>query len=287
MKIDFIQMQGAGNDYLYIDCMTHNLSLSARAIAFLSDRHFGVGGDGVIFVRPSTVADAYMDMYNADGSRGAMCGNGIRCVGKLLSDRGYTTADVVTVETLSGVRTLRLIKQGKAATGAMVEMGSAVLHCPDIPVLHTGSNIDIPLIVDGVSYQVTCVSMGNPHAVLFVDDPNRLDLAALGPRFEHHPFFSDRVNTEFVRVAGPQAIDMRVWERGAGETLACGTGACAAAVAAVLKGYCAYAQPITVRLPGGQLDVTYSSSGLVTMRGDAVEVFSGSLSLVEELTWHS
>ncbi len=279
MHLEFIKMQGVGNDYVYIDCMQQDITLDSAAIVRLSDRHFGVGGDGVIFVRKSEIADGAMDMYNMDGSRGKMCGNGVRCVGKFLYDAGYAKKETIAVETLSGVKSLTMQVEGGVATGASVDMGTAILSCPDIPVLHSGSNIDIPVLIGDVTHYVTCVSMGNPHAVLFLDEVASLDLPRIGPQFEAHPLFPERVNTEFIRVISDSELEMRVWERGSGETLACGTGACAAVVAAVLNGYCDYDTPITVHLLGGDLTVLYLHDGTVTMAGDATEVFRGTIEL--------
>ena len=285
MKLSFTKMQGAGNDYVYVDCMKEDLRLSSATIAFLSDRRFGVGGDGVIFIRPSARADGCMDMYNLDGSQGKMCGNGIRCVGKYLFDHGYAQdPDAVRVDTRSGVKTLRmqLGPDGRAA-GATVEMGKAVLDCRKIPVRHEGSCVDIPLAIVEPDYRAnvkcTCVSMGNPHTVIFTEHIDDLDLDEIGPYYENHRLFPDRVNTEFVEVAGGSELRMRVYERGSGETLACGTGACAAAVAAVLKGLCSYDVPIRVHLRGGDLAVVYRADGTVSLTGPAAEVFTGVIDL--------
>lgn len=279
MKIEFTKMQGTGNDYIYVDCIQQDITLNVEEIVRLSDRHFGIGGDGVIFVRHSADSDGQMDMYNMDGSRGSMCGNGVRCVGKFLYDRGYAQGETVRVETLSGVKTLKMQVSDGSATGATVEMGRAVLECERIPVKYKGSNINIPLSVAGKPYSATCVSMGNPHAVLFVNDVKPIDLAKIGPLFEHHRLFPEGVNTEFVRVVSITELEMRVWERGSGETLACGTGACAAVVAAVLKGFCRYDTPVTVHLLGGDLIITYLTDGNVIMTGEAAEVYSGTIEI--------
>lgn len=280
MRLHFTKMQGAGNDYIYVDCMREDIKLTAAQIEALSRRRFGIGADGVIFIRSSGVADGFMDMYNADGTSGAMCGNGVRCVGKYLFDNGYAKGPRVAVETRSGVKTLTMdVGADGRATGASVDMGEARLRCADVPVLWDGDGLDVPVSVGGTTYCACCISMGNPHAVLFVSDPDAVDLPALGPQFEHHPLFPDRVNTEFVSVLSPTLLKMRVWERGAGETLACGTGACAAAVAAVRKGYSAFDTPIAVSLRGGTLTITCHKNGRVTMRGEAVTVFSGDIEL--------
>ncbi len=280
MKIEFTKMQGIGNDYIYIDCMKNDLSLTREQIAFLSDRRFGIGGDGVIFIRKSEVADGYMDMYNLDGSAGKMCGNGVRCVGKYLYDNGYAKSGTVTVETRSGVKTLRMeIGANKKAAGAAVDMGKAELACKNIPVLYDGSNVNIPVTVGGRDYLMTCVSMGNPHAVIFVENPDDIPLEEVGPLFENSVLFPDKVNTEFASVISRNHLNMRVWERGSGETLACGTGACAVAVAAVLTGLCDMDTDITVTLRGGDLVINYKSDGTVTMTGGAATVFCGSIEL--------
>lgn len=280
MKIEFTKMQGIGNDYIYIDCFKNDIRLTAKQIAFLSDRRFGIGGDGVIFIRKSDRADGFMDMYNLDGSAGKMCGNGVRCVGKYLFDNGYAKSETVTVETRSGIKTLKMsIGSDKKATGASVDMGKAILDCKEIPVLYEGDSRSVPVEISGREYQATCVSMGNPHAVIFVDDPDRIDLPTIGPSFENHPLFPDKVNTEFVSVVSKNHIKMRVWERGSGETLACGTGACATAVAAVLRGYCDYSADITVTLRGGELIINYEPDGTVTMTGAAATVFTGEIEI--------
>ena len=275
MRLEFTKMHGIGNDYIYIDCIKKNVELDAETIVKLSDRNFGIGSDGVIFIGPSVVADGKMDMYNADGSSSQMCGNGIRCVGKFLYDRGYVQGSTVMIETPSGTKKLEMLVADGVATGATVDMGTAVLECAEIPVNYSGSNVDIPITVGRRSYTMTCVSMGNPHAVVFVDDVKQIDISSIGPMFENHSMFPERVNTEFIRVISNTELDMRVWERGSGETLACGTGACAAVVAAVLNGYCEYDQTVTVHLLGGDLKVDYSKNGDVAMTGDAVEVYNG------------
>ena len=284
MKIDFIKMQGAGNDYIYIDCFAQDVHLSAQQIAFLSDRRFGVGGDGVIFIRPSERADGFMDMYNLDGSAGMMCGNGVRCVGKYLFDHGYAKGETVRVDTRSGVKTLHMtVGPDGRALGAAVEMGKAELDCARIPVAWKGGNVDIPVHLQTPQGEqvvpATCVSMGNPHAVVFTEGIHALDLASIGPLYENNPLFPDRVNTEFIEVLSPAELRMRVWERGSGETLACGTGACAAVVAAILKGYCRYGAPVTVHLRGGDLTITCQEDRSVLMQGPAVEVFRGQIEL--------
>ena len=289
MTLQFTKMEGAGNDYVYVDCFRQDVALDAAAISFLSDRRFGVGGDGVIFIRPSDRADGFMDMYNLDGSAGKMCGNGVRCVGKYLWDHGYARdPDAVTVDTRSGIKTLAMqLGPDGRATGAAVEMGEAVLDCASIPVAFAGDSLEVPLRVDAPDYTVdavcTCVSMGNPHAVIFTEGIDALDLEKIGPYYENHPLFPDRVNTEFVERVGENELRMRVWERGSGETLACGTGACAAGVAAVRRGLCATGAPIRIHLRGGDLIVTYRADGTVVMQGPATEVFTGEIELKSQV----
>lgn len=275
MKLHFVKMEGAGNDYVYFDCFTQQVDAPERLAPAVADRHFGVGGDGIVLICPSDIADAGMRMFNLDGSEGKMCGNAIRCVGKYLYDSGRAVKETVTVETLSGVKTLSLtIRDGKAAA-VSVEMGRAVMTPQEIPVrLAEERVVGLPVEIGGVQYHITCVSMGNPHCVVFVDSVRELALPVIGPSFEHSPLFPEGVNTEFVQVVDSRTLEMRVWERGSGETLACGTGACAAAVAAVENGFCPRGEEILVRLSGGELVIRYTDEG-VTMTGPARRVFEG------------
>jgi len=276
--LPFVKMHGIGNDYVYVDCFSHAVPDPAALARRVSPRHTGIGSDGLILIRPSAVADARMEMYNADGSRGAMCGNGIRCVGKFVAERGLSRNNPLRIDTDSGIKTLQLESRGGVITRVMVDMGEPILDGPRIPVAAEGRVIDAPLEVAGVGYRVTCVSMGNPHCVLFVEDVESLDLEHLGPPFETHPFFPARVNTEFIRVESPTRLRMRVWERGSGETAACGTGACAALVAAVLTERAE--RRATLLLNGGDLDIEWrATDGHVFMTGDAAEVFRGEIEI--------
>ena len=282
MKITFTKMHGCGNDYIYVDMFhTPAFDFQKAAIA-LSDRHFGIGGDGIILICPSDHADAKMRIFNADGSEGMMCGNGIRCVGKYVYDSGIARKNQLQIDSLSGVKILDMeIRDGKAVA-ARVDMGPAILTPREIPVNLPGETaISVPINADGVERKMTCVSMGNPHAVIFVDhDPMELELEKIGPLFEHHPLFPQRVNTEFVQVIDRHTLKMRVWERGSGETWACGTGTCASAVAAVLNGYCTMDEDILVHLRGGDLTIRYTEQ-TVYMTGPATTAFTGSVELAD------
>lgn len=275
MKRHFWKMHGIGNDYIYFDCFDWFPSDPSAVAVTLSDRHFSVGGDGVVYICRSETADGRMRMFNADGSEGKMCGNAIRCIGKFLYEVKGIRKDVLTVETESGVKTLALTAEDGIVQSVRVDMGAAELRPAQIPAAFAGERaVDVPLDVNGTQYRVTCVSMGNPHCVTFVDDPYALDLEKLGPQFEHHAAFPARVNTEFVRVDGRNELTMRVWERGSGETWACGTGACAAAVAGVLNGFCGQGEEITVHLRGGDLAVCVTADA-VFMTGPAAFAFEG------------
>ncbi len=276
----FYKMHGIGNDYIYFDCMHSMLKNPGALSRRLSDRHYSIGGDGIILLCPSEVADVKMRMFNTDGSEGKMCGNGIRCVGKLAHDLGYVKGSVCTVETLSGIKTLELeISAGGVVTAARVDMGAPELSGEKIPSTFRGEKIvNQPLVVDGKTYNVTLVSMGNPHCVVFYDDIIGLDIQKVGKPFETNPAFPERVNTEFIRVIGKNRLKMRVWERGSGETLACGTGACASAVAAVLNGVCDRGEEITVSLLGGDLKILWSDK-TVYMYGAATLAYVGDVEI--------
>lgn len=274
--VPFSKMHGAGNDYIYVDCLSRALSDPGTFSRAVSHRRFGIGSDGLVLILPSAQGDFRMRIFNADGSEAMMCGNAIRCVGKFVYDKGLTGKRQLTIETASGLKRLELrVRDGKVYA-VLVDMGKAVLRPRDIPMDADGEDfVDRPVTVNGVERRLTCVSMGNPHAVLFVDDPAVLDLERMGPHFERHPLFPNRVNTEFVRVFLPEHIRMRVWERGSGETLACGTGACASVVACVLNGKCKRDARVRVELRGGELYITWRSDGTVLMEGPATHVFDG------------
>jgi diaminopimelate epimerase len=278
MRLNFTKMHGISNDYIYVNAFTTQVPDPVRVAQKVSDRRTGIGGDGLILICPSTTAHARMEMYNADGSRGEMCGNGIRCVGKYLYEHGLAQTNPLKVDTDAGLKTLFLeLQQGKVVR-VTVDMGEPILDGPRIPVAAAGQVINQLLEVDGQPYQVTCVSMGNPHCVTFVEAVEPLELEKIGPRFEHHPFFPRRVNTEFIQVVSPAELNMRVWERGSGETWACGTGACAAAVAAVLNHKTG--RRVTLHLRGGDLEVEWrAEDNHVYMTGPAEEVFEGTIEI--------
>ncbi|MBR3532397.1 MAG: diaminopimelate epimerase [Clostridiales bacterium] len=276
--VRFTKMHGAGNDYVYVDCFDSMVDDASALAVKISDRHFGVGGDGLVLIAPSKVADARMIMYNMDGSEGNMCGNAIRCVAKFMHDERGLKNNPVTIETKSGIKTISLYEEEGKAVRAKVDMGAAVLDPAKIPVTlepdENGTVVGRKIEVGGSSYKITCVSMGNPHAVVFVDDVDGILIEKTGPLFENNEIFPERVNTEFIKVIDDHTLQMRVWERGSGETLACGTGACAAAVASVLNGYCPKNEDITVKLRGGDLMIRYTDD-TVYMTGPCVKVFEG------------
>ena len=277
----FTKMQGIGNDYVYINCFEENVEDPAAVAKFVSDRHFGIGSDGLILIRPSEVADCEMDMYNLDGSQGAMCGNGIRCVAKYVFDHGIVDRTTLSIATRSGIKHVELsVCDGKVSM-VKVNMGSPILQARQIPVaVETEQAIDAPIEVDNKIWNFTAISMGNPHAIVYVEDPDLLELEKIGPLFENHLLFPDRINTEFVQVLDRHTLKMRVWERGSGETLACGTGACAVTVASILNGHVDEDRPVTVKLAGGDLQIFWDrSENLVYMTGPAVTVFEGEIDL--------
>lgn len=277
----FTKMQGIGNDYIYVNCFEEQVVNPEQLSVRLSDRRFGIGGDGLILIMPSQIADFKMRIFNADGSEAMMCGNGTRCIGKYVYEHGLTNKTHITLETNSGIKYLELHCTGDQVTSVTVDMGKAILTPREIPVESDSQEpfVAKPVQVGDRLERLTCVSVGNPHAVVFCDRVEDLDLEKLGPLFEHHAIFPDRVNTEFVRAIDDHTLQMRVWERGSGETLACGTGACATTVAAVLNGYCPQGEPILVKLRGGDLTITYQADGTVMMTGPAEEVFQGEINL--------
>ena len=273
----FTKMQGLGNDYVYVNCFVEKIENPSELAVKVSDRHFGIGSDGLILIRPSEVADFRMTMFNADGSESEMCGNGIRCVGKYVYDYGLTDKTEVSVETLAGIKYLKfLIKDGKVDM-VTVNMGEPILKPELVPVVGEGDAvIDSPIEVDGKEYKMTCVSMGNPHSVVFVDDVDNFPLHEVGPLFEHHKAFPRRVNAEFCQVIDRTHAKMRVWERGTGETLACGTGTCATAVACILNGKTE--DEVTITLLGGDLIIRWDrEKNVIYMTGPARVVFDGEI----------
>lgn len=279
--MEFTKMHGIGNDYVYVNCFKETVDNPSEVAIKVSDRHFGIGSDGLILIKPSDVADGKMEMYNADGSQGAMCGNGIRCVAKYMYDYGITDKTSISVETKSGIKYLDLnLKNGKVDT-VKVNMGAPFLKASEIPVLSEKEQvINEPVMVDGKEWKITCVSMGNPHAVTYIEDVKNLEIEKIGPKFENHEIFPDRVNTEFVHVMNRNTVEMRVWERGSGETYACGTGACAVAVASILNGLTE--DEVTVKLLGGDLKIFWDrEKNRVYMTGTATKVFDGEIDLTQ------
>ena len=295
MEVRFTKMEGCGNDYVYISGFDYPLDPAQKPeiVKRLSDRHFGIGGDGVIFINPSEIADFEMEMWNADGTRGEMCGNGIRCVGKFVYDKGMTQNKEITVESFGKVKYLTLFTEetgGKeAVTSVRVNMGEPILDAPGIPVVADASPVvaeSIHIPVEGIGdygesggdYEMTCVSMGNPHAVVYIDSTDDLRIETIGPLFENHSRFPNRTNTEFVQIIDPEHVKMRVWERGSGETLACGTGCCAVCVAGVLNG--CTAPKLEVQVLGGSLLIEWDrEENIVWMTGPATTVFEGTISV--------
>ena len=275
----FSKMHGIGNDYIYVNCFEETVSEPEKVSVVLSDRHKGVGGDGLVLIMPSDIADFRMRIFNADGSEAMMCGNATRCIGKYVYDMGLTDKTDITLETNSGIKYLKLYLKDNKVELVTVDMGKAILVPKDIPV---NSNLDRfvsqPVEVCGRTWDITCVSMGNPHAVIFTEGIAELDLEKIGPHFENHELFPNRVNTEFAEVIDDHTLNMRVWERGSGETFACGTGTCATVVAAVLNGICKQDEEVLVHLRGGDLRITYKSDGTVLMTGPAEYVFDGEVS---------
>jgi len=275
----FTKMQGIGNNYLYFNCFENPITNPSELSIKLSDVHFGVGSDGIILIEPSEKADCKMDIYNADGSRAMMCGNGIRCVGKYVYERGLIKKDVITVDTQSGVKTLYLDVKNGIVQSVKVNMGKPDLIAKTIPVIFDSDQvIDQPVTVGNKEYRITCVSMGNPHCVIFVDDVDQINLEEVGPKFEHNPIFPERVNTEFVQIISRTEAKMRVWERGSGETWACGTGTCATVVACVLNKKTA--RKVLVHLKGGDLNIDWNEqTNEIFMQGPAEFIFDGTIEI--------
>lgn len=275
----FTKMHGIGNDYVYVNCFEESVKNPAEVSKFVSDRHFGIGSDGLILISPSAIADFRMNIYNADGSQAEMCGNGIRCVAKYVYDYGLTDKTEISVETLAGIKYLRLqVENGKVAS-VEVNMGAPILEPKEITVtVEESPVVNVPVEVKGKIYHMTCVSMGNPHAIIFMNNVKDLDIAAIGPYFENHTVFPKRTNTEFVEVLDRNTVNMRVWERGSDETLACGTGACATTVACILNDKTE--NEVTVHLLGGDLKIRWDrEANQVYMTGPATVVFDGEITL--------
>ena len=275
----FTKMQGCGNDYIYLNCFAESVPDPSGTSIRLSDRHFGVGGDGLVLISPSETADFDMDMYNADGSRSGMCGNAIRCVGKYVYDRGLTDKKVITVSTQTGVKTLWLDVQDGAVQTVRVCMGEPDFRPEAVPVAGAGDTfLQQDITVLGETWNVSAVSVGNPHCVTYVADPYALDFERIGPAFEHHPVFPDRVNTEFIQIVDAHTLKMRVWERGSGETFACGTGASAALAVTAKLGLCADEADLILR--GGTLHIEWNrETNLLYMTGPAKFVFDGEVEI--------
>ena len=277
-RLKFTKMHGAGNDYIYINCFEETVKNPEKLAIKVSDRHFGIGSDGLILISPSNKADFKMNIYNADGSEGMMCGNGIRCVSKYVYDNGMTDKDEISVETRSGIKLIKMNVENGKVVSARVNMGEPILEAEKIPTKFDGENvIRQKLTIDKKEYEVTCVSMGNPHCIVYVDDVKDIDLEKIGPKFENNEMFPERINTEFVHVVSDTELDMRVWERGSGETLACGTGSCAVTVASVLCGYCKRNTEIKINLLGGTLTDIWTDGGDVYMTGPAATVCTGEI----------
>jgi diaminopimelate epimerase len=280
LRFTFTKMHGAGNDYVFVNGFAQTIENPNEVSKKISHRHFGIGSDGLVLILPSEQYDFKMRMFNADGSEGQMCGNAVRCIGKYVFERGLTSKKEITLETLGGVKTLLLTVKGQTVNNITVNMGSPILEAKKIPMIANQETfINQPITVGGKDYRSTAVSMGNPHNVLFLSDIDSLDLEKTGPLFEHHPFFPERVNTEFVEIVDSNTLKMRVWERGSGETLACGTGASATVVAASLIGYVKQDTPVKVLVKGGELLICWNTQGDVIMSGSATDVFDGVIDL--------
>ncbi|MBE5943636.1 MAG: diaminopimelate epimerase [Lachnospiraceae bacterium] len=291
MKLNFTKMEGLGNDYVYVNCFKETIENPSELSIKISDRHFGIGSDGLILIKPSKVADFTMEMYNADGSQSEMCGNGIRCVGKYVYDYGLTDKEEIAVETLAGIKYLKFVIDRKDASDrgtvsmVTVNMGEPIFKPEEVPVAineDLEKVVDYPVTIDDANYNITCISMGNPHCITYVEDTDTFPLEEIGPKFESSPLFPRRVNAEFVQVVSRNYLKMRVWERGSGETLACGTGTCATVVASILNGLTE--DEVTVKLLGGELIIKWDrETNLVYMTGPAKVVFDGVIDIGEGL----
>ena len=272
----FTKMHGIGNDYIYVNCFEEKIDNPEQISIYVSDRHKGIGSDGLVMIMPSDKADFRMRIFNADGSEAMMCGNATRCIGKYVYDKGLTSKTDITLETNSGIKYLKLFPENGKVEFVEVDMGKTILVPKDIPVKSDKERfISEPVTVDGKEYKITCVSMGNPHAIVYLDGVDKLELEKIGPSFENHELFPDRINTEFIEVIDRTNLKMRVWERGSGETFACGTGACASVVSSVLNGFCDKGTEVTVHLRGGDLQITYNEDETVIMKGPATLICDG------------
>lgn len=273
----FTKMHGAGNDYIYVDCFSERVENPEILAKKLSRQHFGVGADGIVLIKPSNNADCFMDIYNADGSHAKMCGNAVRCTAKYIFDNRIKKKKI-DVETVSGIKSVEILAKNGVATGGRVNMGKPIFNGHSIPTRYGESIVKNKILnIDNKDYEINCVSMGNPHCVVFHNDIHKLKLEKIGPLFENHEMFPERINTEFVQVVNENHLKMRVWERGSGETLACGTGACASAVAAIINGFCRKNTEIEIQALGGVLSVKWCENDDVYLSGNAVEVFKGEI----------
>lgn len=277
--LKFTKMHGAGNDYIYINTFHQQITNPSQLAQKLSNRHFGIGSDGLVLIGPSTHADIKMQMFNPDGTEAEMCGNASRCVAKYAFDHSLVSHKEISLETKAGVKHLTILEGNNIKRQIMVDMGEPILEPSRIPVIASETPvIDLPITIDRTKWLATCISMGNPHAVIFTTNIQQLNLCEIGPKFESHPLFPNKTNTEFIEVENPSTIHMRVWERGTGETLACGTGACAATVAAILKGLTQ--RKVTVRLSGGDLEIEWKqTNNHIYMSGEAITVFHGEINI--------
>ncbi|MGQ3685190.1 MAG: diaminopimelate epimerase [Candidatus Loosdrechtia sp.] len=275
----FTKMHGIGNDYIYINCFEQEIKEPEKLARIISDRHYGVGSDGIILILPSKIADCGMRIFNADGSEAQMCGNGIRCVAKYVYDHEIVKKNLLTVETLAGIKTIRLFTENGKVSAARVNMGKPGLMRSEIPMIGKESRVidELLPVSNGMSFRITCVSMGNPHGIIFVDNPDTVELSKWGKEIEHHHLFPERINVHFVHVHNPREVTMKTWERGSGITLACGTGASAVCVAGVLNKKTE--RRILAHLPGGDLELEWADDGSVYMTGPATEVFTGEWTL--------